>query len=190
MARKAGHPERGAMFSVEESDLKASFCRTKKICSVIRASFIVATVLYGASWLVSLVTLILFGGGMGIDVVVAPFVYTVVRGALVIACLITMVTLFADVVRGEAVFSERQANRLRLVALLLLMLVLTELAFTAQLAYEIIPGTGYGFGINDAYPTDSINLNVGMLAFSAIMYSLSALFRYAALLQQLSDDTV
>lgn len=178
------------MLSVEESDLKASFYRTKRICSVIRVSFMAATALYGVSWLVSLATLIVFSGGMGMEVVIAPFVYTVVRGALVIACLVTMVALFADVVQGEAVFSERQANRLRLVALLLLMLVLTELAFTAQLAYEIIPGTGYGFGINDAYPTDSINLNVGMLAFSAIMYSLSALFRYAALLQQLSDDTV
>ena len=33
-------------------------------------------------------------------------------------------------------------------------------------------------------------INVGVLVFSAIMYSLSAIFRYAALLQQLSDETV
>lgn len=42
------------------------------------------------------------------------------------------------------------------------------------------------YGGNDA----AININIGMLVFSAIMYSLSAIFRYAALLQQLSDETV
>lgn len=44
--------------------------------------------------------------------------------------------------------------------------------------------------INDGNSEPTTNLNIGMLVFSAIMYSLSAIFRYAALLQQLSDETV
>lgn len=47
-----------------------------------------------------------------------------------------------------------------------------------------------GMVVNDGIAEPTLNLNIGMLAFSAIMYSLSAIFRYAALLQQLSDETV
>lgn len=101
-----------------------------------------------------------------------------------------MIKIFSAVVKQSRPFSEEQANRLRFIALLALGLVILELVFTATVSYSVVPEVGYNIGINDAYPTDSINLNVGMLVFSAIMYSLSALFRYAALLQQLSQDTV
>ena len=101
-----------------------------------------------------------------------------------------MMKIFSDVVNGNPPFSEIQANRMRLISLLALAYVILELVFTATVSYSVVPEVGYNIGINDAYPTDSINLNVGMLVFSAIMYSLSALFRYAALLQQLSQDTV
>lgn len=56
--------------------------------------------------------------------------------------------------------------------------------------YSPMPEIGFGMVANDGIAEPTINLNIGMLAFSAIMYSLSAIFRYAALLQQLSDETV
>ena len=65
-----------------------------------------------------------------------------------------------------------------------------ELAFSAGIAYQVLPQFGLQVFINDGIADSTIDLNVGMLAFSAIMYSLSAIFRYAALLQQLSDETV
>ena len=56
--------------------------------------------------------------------------------------------------------------------------------------YEVKLELGFGMVANNGIAEPTLNLNVGMLAFSAIMYSLSAIFRYAASLQQLSDETV
>lgn len=179
-----------AVIEVNEMDLGKSAQRAKRVCGVIRYLFIVATVLYVLSWAVSLVSLLASMMGAGFETMGASCAYTFLYGALVVVFLLTMVRIFSDVVQGRAPFSENQANRLRLIAVLALLLVILELVFTTSMSYNIIPEVGYSLGINDAYPADSINLNVGMLAFSAIMYSLSALFRYAALLQQLSDDTV
>lgn len=175
---------------IREADLGKSFQKARKVCGVIRCVFVVAAVLYAFSCVLSVVIILSTNSGKGLFAAIVPSVYTVLYGGIVIAFLVIMVRIFAEVGRGFAPFSEKQANRLRLIAILVLALALLEFAFTASVSYSLIPEVGYSIGINDAYPTDSINLNVGMLAFSAIMYSLSALFRYAALLQQLSDDTV
>ena len=87
-------------------------------------------------------------------------------------------------------FSLPQADRLGFISLVALVFVIVELLFTAGLSYDLIPEYGYSMVINDGNSEPTINLNIGMLVFSAIMYSLSAIFRYAALLQQLSDETV
>ena len=175
---------------VREADLGKSFQRARKVCGIIRCVFGVATILYAFSCALSVVIVLSTNSEMGSFAVIAPLAYTMLYGGVVITFLVTMTRIFAEVGRGFAPFSEKQADRLRLIAILALALALLELAFTASVSYNLIPEVGYRIGINDAYPSDSINLNVGMLAFSAIMYSLSALFRYAALLQQLSDDTV
>ena len=86
--------------------------------------------------------------------------------------------------------SEKQADRFGVIAFSSLMVVLLELVFTAGFSYVAVPEWGYGIIVHDGFDGPTINLNIGMLAFSAIMYSLSAIFRYAALLQQLSDETV
>ncbi|MEC4176246.1 hypothetical protein VIN30_07270 [Adlercreutzia sp. R7] len=162
----------------------------RKVCQGIKCVFIVALVLYSLTLVVSLVGVIAGGMGQSISNVASAFIYVAFHGLLIVAFLYLMVRIFAEVGYGSPPFSEKQANRLRLIAILALAFAILELVYTASMSYSIIPEVGYSIGINDAYPADSINLNVGMLAFSAIMYSLSALFRYAALLQQLSDDTV
>lgn len=178
------------MYEVDDPDLKHSLGRTRKICKAIQYIFMVAFVLYALSLIASLVGVVLAVGGVGFPATAVTFLYVAMHGALILWFLLIMVNMFAEVGRSMPPFSERQANRLRLISILAVIFVILELVFTASMSYNIIPEVGYSIGINDAYPADSINLNVGMLAFSAIMYSLSALFRYAALLQQLSDDTV
>lgn len=102
----------------------------------------------------------------------------------------TLKLIFHGIVKGESPFSERQADRLRFISFLALMFVFLEFAFTWGIAYELIPQAGYSVLINYGGNDAAININIEMLVFSAIMYSLSAIFRYAALLQQLSDETV
>lgn len=98
--------------------------------------------------------------------------------------------LFDNVVNGTSPFSEDQADRLGAIAVMALSYFALDAMFSFAFIANPFPEIGFGMVTNDGIAEPTLNLNVGMLAFSAIMYSLSAIFRYAALLQQLSDETV
>ena len=68
--------------------------------------------------------------------------------------------------------------------------VILDFLISIGFIFEPAPEIGFGMVANNGVAEPTLNINIGMLAFSAIMYSLSAIFRYAALLQQLSDETV
>lgn len=76
------------------------------------------------------------------------------------------------------------------IAIIALAIVILDFLISVGFIFEPAPEIGFGMVANDGIAEPTINLNIGMLVFSAIMYSLSAIFRYAALLQQLSDETV
>ena len=116
--------------------------------------------------------------------------YAIVYGVLVILILWNLSQLFAEVDKGEPPFSELQADRLQAIAIVSLTIVGLDVLLSFGFMFQPIPELGFGMVVNDGITEPTLNLNVGMLAFSAIMYSLSAIFRYAALLQQLSDETV
>lgn len=119
----------------------------------------------------------------------APF-YIAVYGLIICFFLYKLIQIFTDVVKGNEPLSVEQAHRLRFLAVMLFLLFILDLSYSAGVVLEVIPQAGYNIIVNDGIEKPTINLNVGMLVFSAIMYSLSAIFRYAALLQQLSDETV
>ena len=104
--------------------------------------------------------------------------------------LLVFIALFGDVIAQGTPLSVKQADRLRLIAFLALALFFVDFAFDIVAVYQVSGPLGATFDINGGESANTINLNAGMLVFSGIMYSLSAIFRYAALLQQLSDDTV
>ena len=116
--------------------------------------------------------------------------YIVLYGVLVLGVLAMLKLIFKDAVNSETPFTEKQADRLRFIAFLALMFALLEFAFTLGVTFEVVPRIGYDVIVNRGSTEPVISINVGVLVFSAIMYSLSAIFRYAALLQQLSDETV
>lgn len=178
------------MNDIDDVNLREALKKTRRTCLAIRNVFVVFAAIFALGWLTAMGTAIVSSGAGNMTQSIPMAVYILAYGGIVLMAFATLIRMFSDVTQGLAPFSGKQANRLRLIAGLVLVLVVLELVYTASMSYSIIPEMGYSIGINDAYPADSINLNVGMLAFSAIMYSLSALFRYAALLQQLSDDTV
>ena len=120
--------------------------------------------------------------------------YVLVYGAMMLAAFWLFLKFFGDVVKRQMVFSSKQADRMRLIAFMLPGMVLVESLFglvdgvATQLASS--SKVNYGIMVDNEMSVPTININIGMLVFSAIMYSLSAIFRYAALLQQLSDETV
>ena len=142
---------------------------------------------YALIWIAATVLALMGDNGLGST---SAVFYSVLHGALFLAMLLIFIALFGDVVAQGAPLSVKQADRLRLIALLALALFFVDLAFDIVAVYQVSEPLDATFEINGGESANTINLNVGMLVFSGIMYSLSAIFRYAALLQQLSDDTV
>ena len=173
----------------EEKNLQQTLASMSKICRAIRACFLALVVIL-AGGLAALILITLLNGQETSSSVIASVVYTTVGGGFVILILWNFSLLFETVVKGEPPLSEIQADRLKAIAIIAAAYVILDLLFSVRFIYEPNPDLGFGMILNNGIAEPTINLNVGMLAFSAIMYSLSAIFRYAALLQQLSDETV
>lgn len=173
----------------EERNLQQTLASMSKICRAIRACFLAPVVIL-AGGLAALILITLLNGQETSSSVIASVVYTTVGGGFAILILWNFSLLFEAVVKGDPPLSEIQADRLKAIAIIAAAYVILDLLFSVRFIYEPNPDLGFGMILNNGIAEPTINLNVGMLAFSAIMYSLSAIFRYAALLQQLSDETV
>lgn len=178
------------MLKTDEKEMNDSLRKARGVCRASRVFFAICFVVCAIVW-ISIVGLGLFSLATGEWPM--PFhmlVYGFVYDAGCVVMFLMLMRIFSDVGMGKLPFSQLQSRRLWVIALVALLLVFLELFYTAGLSYVTIPELGYGIVMNDGTSEPTVNLNVGMLVFSGIMYSLSAIFRYAALLQQLSDDTV
>ena len=173
----------------DDHDINRALNRMRKVCGYIRRCFqmITAVIVVG---LMIVVAAVLFGSGAPLFGDVVAALYMGVSGGFVVAMLWNLSQLFDNVVSGNSPFSEDQADRLKSVAVIALSYFVLDALFSFAFIANPFPEIGFGMVANDGIAEPTINLNFGMLAFSAIMYSLSAIFRYAALLQQLSDETV
>ncbi len=172
----------GGIFDVRGSDdvdLSSALQRMRKICKAIKTLFLLAAVFFSGVWAIFIVSILIDWLRTGQDAA-SLLLYAIVYGVFVILILWNLFQLFAEVDKGDPPFSELQADRLQTIAIVSLAIV----------GLDVLLSFGFGMVVNDGIAEPTLNLNVGMLAFSAIMYSLSAIFRYAALLQQLSDETV
>lgn len=181
--------ERGIVEESGEFGLAKALEKLKKTCKALKLGFLIATVVLSAFWVAVVAMLFvgwLSGGANKTDTVL----YAVIFGAFITLVSWNLTKLFDGVGREEAPFSEAQADRLQSIAVIALAIVVLDFLISIGFVFEPAPEIGFGMVANDGVAEPTINLNIGMLAFSAIMYSLSAIFRYAALLQQLSDETV
>lgn len=173
----------------EEKHLKNALAKMRKTCRMIRNCFLGAEIVFLVLWVMLIISSVsnqLSAGGIA----AGSLVYMIAYGAFAILLLWNLGMLFQEVVKGSMPFSNVQADRLRSIAIVALGFVALDVLMSFGFIYEPIPELGFGMVVNDGIAEPTLNLNIGMLAFSAIMYSLSAIFRYAALLQQLSDETV
>lgn len=173
------------MRDVDESQLQEALAKTRSKCKFILAVCVVLAVIYAIIW-IGTTALASLDSSASMGSAVYAFLY----GALFLAILLMLISVFKAVVKEGVLFSLVQANRLRWIAVFALGIVAVDLLFDVAAAYQSPVITGTALDINGGESANTVNLNVSMLVFSGIMYSLSAIFRYAALLQQLSDDTV
>lgn len=177
------------MKQLEERDLTNALAKIRRVCRIFRMCF------FGASIALMLCLAVLvvvtlqsyLGSSQG---AINSMIYSLTGGILLLLIAWNFTKLFNEVVVSEAPFSEKQADFLRAIAVIALSCFVLDALFSFGFIFEPAPEIGFGMVANDGIAEPTLNFNVGMLAFSAIMYSLSAIFRYAALLQQLSDETV
>lgn len=172
-----------------ERDLRHALCGMRKICKMLKTSFYAVTVVFAICWVLILLSA-MAEWISGRNENFAGVVYAIAAGAFAVLIFWNLAKLFEEVVKGNPPFSELQADRLRSIAIIALAFAILDFLMSFCFVYEVKPELGFGMVANNGIAEPTLNLNVGMLAFSAIMYSLSAIFRYAALLQQLSDETV
>ncbi|WP_302383474.1 DUF2975 domain-containing protein [uncultured Adlercreutzia sp.] len=175
----------------EERHIGDELCRVRKACRLIRSCSFVAMAVLLVFWAIVIIGSMAEQVSSGVFAV-STVVYMAAYAAFTTLILWNLTMLFQEVVKGNPPFSQVQADRLQTITIAIASLAyfVLELLISFGFVYEPDPSLGFGVAVNDGVDVPTININFGMLAFSAIMYSLSAIFRYAALLQQLSDETV
>lgn len=99
--------------------------------------------------------------------------------------------IFADLVQNEAIFTANQIKRLKGIALVFVVLFAIELVFPTSDMLLAGADAGYvGLASDNGVTLDMPTLNLGSLLFAAVFYCASAIFEYASLLQQASDETI
>lgn len=103
---------------------------------------------------------------------------------------ITLMQIFNDISKGESPFTIYQSKRLFIVGwLLLASFVFGAIASMAPASYAQIGPISFGLFVPTHNPS-GIDLNFGYVLSAVVSYCFSYVFKYGALLQQLSDDTV
>ena len=173
----ASSEEWGIVKESSDFGLIMALRKLKRTCKALKLCFLVATIVLSIFWIVVVATLLMgwLNGGAG---AINAVLYAVLYGAFVVLILWNLTKLFDGVGREDAI------------AVIALAVVILDFLISIGFIFEPAPEIGFGMVANNGVAEPTLNINIGMLAFSAIMYSLSAIFRYAALLQQLSDETV
>lgn len=173
----------------KSNTLEQSLKHASHVCRVINVMLTVLLIGAGLIWLTALVMSFAQLGAAGFDGM-SLVAYIVLYGVLVLGVLAMLKLIFNDAVNSETPFTEKQADRLRFIAVPCAHVCTSRICIYPRVTFEVVPRIGYDVIVNRGSTEPVISINVGVLVFSAIMYSLSAIFRYAALLQQLSDETV
>lgn len=102
---------------------------------------------------------------------------------------IVLVRIFGDIFIGNSPFTVEQSKRLRLIGFLML----ADIVFIALSSATPFPETHIGtltLGIVPPEKPEGITIDVSSLLWAILCFCFSCVFRYGALLQQLSDETV
>ena len=154
---------------------------------VVMATFVIGWSLLFVAFFVSLVT-----SQVGLCDLVFHLLYAVpvaVSAFINIYILYVIGSICNSIRHGSSPFTMHTSRQIKVVSFLLLA------SFALQAVVSVIPFDGYSLGvmrIGLAKQGDGVvaDLSISTLVASVIGFILSYVFKYGALLQQLSDDTV
>ncbi|MBX9033040.1 hypothetical protein [Gordonibacter massiliensis (ex Traore et al. 2017)] len=181
------------MFTNELEEERASLMRTNRVCAGISVVIKVVFAIICLFWLFVVVSMIASfvntsnaGGNFASDV--TPIVLHIMRGAVVAVLFVILNGIFSETAKGESPFTLKQVNRLRYMALALLVYAVLELIFSASTAMFQLGSLNSGyFSTNDSA---IITFDFAPLIASAVIFAFSFVFQYGVLLQEFSDETL
>ena len=171
-----------------------SLQRTRKICKVCAVVSVVVCIIVLVWRIVGIFSLAfsIFGSSYecSISLATSSLVILSLSGLITAAFLAVLSKMFSRVAKGTTPFSMEQVKRLRILAVLLVIFFVVEIAtsFVSMQLQQI--GVDTGFFITGAEVNSFITVDFSSLLFSAVFLALSFVFKYGVLLQSLSDDTV
>lgn len=101
--------------------------------------------------------------------------------------------IFEDIAKEESPFSKKQSKRLKLIALLSLLIVVVDLIIQALLmdySYIVQLNPGVEVGYVGPQRQALFHIDVKSLVGAMVFYCLSKLFDYGTCIQSLSDETL
>ena len=194
MSFSSGTQQDEAMTPIAEAlrPLSASLTKAKRLCMAIKTLIAIGASLFLICYAVVWVLLLVLSLQRGIEgTTMAALVGFLATGICGGVGAFLAYKIFDDLVRRDAIFTARQVKRLKVIALIFALLFVIELLLPSS---SLIIDSGgmevVGLVDDSASYIDTPKLNLGSLLFAAVFYCASAIFEYASLLQQASDETI
>ena len=184
------------MICEDVNEVEASLNRIKRVCKVLGILLNIAFCAFLAIWAIFVVsyTMELANSRVGTDTFfedILSLLSVVVMGPLVAALVKIGSNVFLDVVRGESPFTMSQSNRMRRVAIILLIYAVFEAILSPGFVTTLqLGGLDIGYRITESPLEPSIPINAGVLLVAAALWAVSLVFEYGVLLQEFSDETL
>ena len=178
----------------ESNEARASLLRLENIAKPLYVALRVVMVTFAIGWSLLFVAFFvsLATSEVGLYDLVCHLLYAVpvAVSAFINIYILYVIGSICDSIRhGSSPFTMHTSRQIKVVSFLLLV------SFVLQAVVSVIPCDGYSLGvmrIGLAKQGDGVvaDLSISTLVASAIGFVLSYVFKYGALLQRLSDDTV
>ena len=178
----------------ESNEARASLLRLENIAKPLYVALRVVIVTFAIGWSLLFVAFFvsLATSEVGLYDLVCHLLYAVpvAVSAFISIYILYVIGSICDSIRhGSSPFTMHTSRQIKVVSFLLLV------SFVLQAVVSVIPFDGYSLGvmrIGLAKQGDGVvaDLSISTLVASAIGFVLSYVFKYGALLQRLSDDTV
>lgn len=175
-------------------ELLQALDKVKVSCRKIKTYCKVSLVLFVIAWtfLISLIVLGLTLLKIPLPLTAKDIIDSLLGTLLAGTTLIIAYRIFADIVKLETPFTEKQVRRLRFLGRVILIYSAADV-INSLVFYTIAMRDYFDFYVyhpDAPMPIMTMNTNVYMVLAGLACYAFAVIFKYGLLLQQLSDDTL
>lgn len=180
------------MLQQEMREAEQSLNKTKEVCKLINLVTKIVFVIFCFYWL-SVLIMVVFGESFSkgtldlASVNIFQLALYIAHGLVIAFLLVIFAGIFGGVAKGESPFTMLQVKKLRLIAVLLLIYALLDIAVASNSSLLQFNGVNSGYvptGDNTIIP-----INLVPIFGAAVVYAFSFVFKYGVLLQEFSDET-